>query len=359
MKRGAMNVCYGGQCGSEAKGKLAAYLVDKFDIKVVAGNLSPNAGHTVIKDGMKTVTHHIPVGVMGGHDLSRMMVVLGPASVINPILLIREIEMLKEGGFDPYNLIIDERAAIITQAHVRSEEGAMTVIGSTAQGVGEARVDKLMRRGITAKTVTVSDDLPIPDTSQLIRAAMKSHATVMYEMGQGFDLCIDHGIDPVYCTSRNCTPMQALADMGVSAKYLGDVYAVIRPYPIRVNNRDGSSGPYPSEEITWEEVRERCGAPMDITEITTTTKLTRRVFEFAWERMRTMVNVCAPDFLVLQFANYLDWKCYGVTDKCGLGRKVMDFVGRLENETGVPVAYIGTGPSHGDMVDMRIDRLED
>ena len=357
MKRGAMNVCYGGQCGSEAKGKLAAYLVDKFDIKVVAGNLSPNAGHTVIKDGMKTVTHHIPVGVMGGHDLSRMMVVLGPASVINPILLIREIEMLKEGGFDPYNLIIDERAAIITQAHVRSEEGAMTVIGSTAQGVGEARVDKLMRRGITAKTVTVSDDLPIPDTSQLIRAAMKSHATVMYEMGQGFDLCIDHGIDPVYCTSRNCTPMQALADMGVSAKYLGDVYAVIRPYPIRVNNRDGSSGPYPSEEITWEEVRERCGAPMDITEITTTTKLTRRVFEFAWERIRTMVSVCRPDGFCVNFLNYLNWNDLDVTSADKLSKESTAFIKKLEYETGVPVMYGGTGAGHDSMVDFGKDPL--
>jgi len=357
MKRGAMNVCYGGQCGSEAKGKLAAYLVDKFDIKVVAGNLSPNAGHTVIKDGMKTVTHHIPVGVMGGHDLSRMMVVLGPASVINPILLIREIEMLKEGGFDPYNLIIDERAAIITQAHVRSEEGAMTVIGSTAQGVGEARVDKLMRRGITAKTVTVSDDLPIPDTSQLIRAAMKSHATVMYEMGQGFDLCIDHGIDPVYCTSRNCTPMQALADMGVSAKYLGDVYAVIRPYPIRVNNRDGSSGPYPSEEITWEEVRGRCGAPMDITEITTTTKLTRRVFEFAWERIRTMVSVCRPDGFCVNFLNYLNWNDLDVTSADKLSKESTAFIKKLEYETGVPVMYGGTGAGHDSMVDFGKDPL--
>ena len=357
MKRGAMNVCYGGQCGSEAKGKLAAYLVDKFDIKVVAGNLSPNAGHTVIKDGMKTVTHHIPVGVMGGHDLSRMMVVLGPASVINPILLIREIEMLKEGGFDPYNLIIDERAAIITQAHVRSEEGAMTVIGSTAQGVGEARVDKLMRRGITAKTVTVSDDLPIPDTSQLIRAAMKSHATVMYEMGQGFDLCIDHGIDPVYCTSRNCTPMQALADMGVSAKYLGDVYAVIRPYPIRVNNRDGSSGPYPSKEITWEEVRERCGAHHDITEITTTTKLTRRVFEFAWERIRTMVSVCRPDGFCVNFLNYLNWNDLDVTSADKLSKESTAFIKKLEYETGVPVMYGGTGAGHDSMVDFGKDPL--
>jgi adenylosuccinate synthase len=150
--------------------------------------------------------------------------------------------------------------------------------------------------------------------------------------------------------------MQALADMGVPASMLGHVYAVIRPYPIRVNNRDGSSGPYPSAEITWEEVRERCGAAHDITEITTTTKLQRRVFEFAWERIRTMTNVCNPDFFILQFANYIDWTCFGAVNKFGLGSDVMDFVEKLEEEYRIPVAYVGTGPEHDQMVDMGVDK---
>ena len=359
MKRGAFNVLYGGQAGSEAKGKMSAFLVDKFDIKVVAGNLSPNAGHTVIKDGKKIVTHHIPVGVAGSKDIANVKVILGPASVINPELLMKELERLESWGFNRENLFIDSRATIITQSHIRTEEGTMTKIGSTAQGVGEARVDRLMRRGILAKSIPEFGCTY--DTTELIHAFLSKGGTILYEMGQGFDLCLEHGVDPIYCTSRNCTPMQALADMGVPAKFLGDVYAVIRPYPIRVNNRDGSSGPYPSKEITWEEVKRRCGAPeeVDITELTTTTKLKRRVFEFSWPQIQRMVDVCDPTYFCLQFANYIDWKQYGRRvwenwEHSEMDDKLVEFIEKLIKYK--PVGYIGTGPNHEDMIDMGIDQ---
>ena len=357
MKSGKLNICYGGQCGSEAKGKMAAYLVDKFGIRIVAGSPSPNAGHTVIKDGRKTITHHIPAGVMGGRDLSKMIVVMGPASVINPAILAHEIETLTGAGFKSGNLFIDGRAAIITQDMMRKEQDEMTKIGGTAQGVGEARSARLMRRGI--RIDSVMPEYAAADTSLMIGMALNHGSTILYEMGQGFDLCIDHGVDPVYCTSRNCTPMQALADIGVPPKYLGDVYAVIRPYPIRMNNRDESSGPYPSREITWEEVGRRCGAPHDITEYTTTTKLKRRVFEFAWKRIRTMVGVCSPDFLCLQFINYLSWSDYGKTRFDELVHETRVFVNRLEDETRIPVAYLGSVPGHEHMVDRGIDARGD
>jgi adenylosuccinate synthase len=357
MQKGKMNIVMGGMAGSESKGKVSAFLVGKFKIGVVAGNMSPNCGHTYVKGDTRVVTYHIPVGVMGG-NLPDMEVILGPASVINPEILMRETNRIAELGFNMRNLFVDERAAVITQAHVRSEEDKITRIGSTAQGVGEARCDRLMRRGIMAGKLVGMGGVVAHDTSLLVRAAMKSGEAVVYEMGQGFDLCLYHGVDPTYCTSRNCTPMQALADMGVPARDLGDVYAVIRPYPIRVNNRDGSSGPYPSTEIDWDVIRGRCGAPVDITEYTTTTRLKRRVFEFSWNQIRHMVSVCNPTYLCLQFANYLSWDCYGASTPEGLNSKVMDFMAQLEVATGVPVAYVGTGSDHEHMVDLGIDKLE-
>lgn len=352
MKKGKMNIVFGGQAGSEAKGKLSAYLVDKFDIKVIAGCLSPNAGHTAIVDGRKLVTHHIPAGVAGARDISDIKVILGPASVINPELLMKELRELEKWGFNRENLFIDKRAAIITQSHIRTEEGSMTKIGSTAQGVGEARADRIMRRGIIAESI--KEFGCTFDTTELMHNCLSMGNTVLYEMGQGFDLCLYHGVDPVYCTSRNCTPMQALADMGVPAKHLGDVYAVIRPYPIRVNNRDGSSGPYPSTEITWEEVKERCGAPEDLTEITTTTKLKRRVFEFSIDQICRMVRICSPDYFCLQFANYLDWNEYG-RNGWFCEEVVNLFVDLLEMSTGVKVAYVGTSADHEGMVEKGVD----
>lgn len=351
MKRGKFNIVFGGQAGSEAKGKLSAFLVDKFGIKILAGNLSPNAGHTVIKDGRKLITHHVPAGVAGSRDIANATVMLGPASVIRPELLLREIEELIGWGFDGSNLHIDRGATIITQEHVRAEENGMTSIGSTAQGVGEARVDRLMRRAILAGSVPGLRPFVYLDTTEFIRSFLSGGGTVLYEMGQGFDLCLFHGVDSVYCTSRNCTPAQALADMGVPPKYLGDVYAVIRPYPIRVNNRTGSSGPYPSKEITWDEVGKRCGAPHDLTELTTTTKLPRRVFEFSMSQIKRMVEICNPSGFCIQFLNYLNWNDLGVTSVDKLSTKSIEFIKRLEEETGVPVLYGGTGPNHEHMVD--------
>ena len=361
MKKGAMNIIFGGNAGSEAKGKLAAFLAAKYGICWFAGCLSPNAGHTTIIHGKKYVTHHIPVGITGCKWPDNAWIVLGAASIINPIILEKEVEeLVKEGVMEYHQLFIDSRADVITPLHVEKEDVYMTGMGSTAQGVGEARSDKVMRRGIKIKKLGEVGEGPLwetitHETNRILMRAMDNGATVLYEMGQGFDLCVDHGIDPLYCTSRNCTPMQALADMGIPPKYLGDTYAVIRPYPIRVNNRTGSSGPYPSNELNWAEVKERCGADRDITEMTTTTKLERRVFEFSDSQIKKMVRTCDPTFLCLQFANYVDWGCYGKMLPGELGEKVDKFIGKIELVTGKKVAYVGTGPEQAEMVDMGLD----
>lgn len=351
MKKGKMNIVFGGQAGSEAKGKVSAWLVDKYDIKVIAGCLSPNAGHTVVRNGVKHVTHHIPAGVYGARNPRDMIVIMGVATVINPDTLYREIEELVEWGVKRDNITIDRRASIITPQHVDKElYFRMSDIGSTLQGVGAARVDKIMRVGKRATDIPWINKYTA-DTSMYLTNLLECGVTILYEMGQGFDLCMDHGIDPVYCTSRNCTPMQAFADAGVPMKWMGDRYAVIRTYPIRVNNRTGSSGPYPSDEITWDEVARRCKAEVDITEITTTTKLKRRVFEFSMERIREMVRVCDPTHFALQFANYLSWSDFGKINWDELSEITKTFVYNIERNTGVPVAYIGTGPDHVHMVE--------
>jgi adenylosuccinate synthase len=362
MKRGKLNIVMGGQAGSESKGKLSAYLASKFHITHFAGCLSPNAGHVVIRDNVKYVTHHIPVGVAGCLDPRQAHIFIGPASVINPDILLSEISMLRDNGIDPYLIFVDGRATVIQPHHINDELSHMTVIGSTAQGVGEARVDKIMRRGLRMADTPFARNtgLVVEGVGNLLIKAMDRGATVLYEMGQGFDLCIDHGVNPIYCTSRNCTPQQALADMGVPNRYLGDIYAVVRTYPIRVNNRDGFSGPYPSPEISWEEIRDRCGADRDITEMTTTTKLRRRVFEFSMDRIKEMVRTCDPSFLCVQFANYLDWGIYGSSSVHDLSTYplVDKFIQELEVATSTMVGYIGTGPNHIHMIDTCTDELE-
>lgn len=354
-----MNVVMGGQAGSEAKGKLSAFLVKKFDVNIVAGCLSPNAGHTAVIGGKKYVSHHIPIGSMGA--IARdgdITIVLGAASVINPELLLEEIERL---GIPYTSVIIDPRAIIITKWMVREEERNLVHIGSTAQGVGEARKAKLMRvdTQIRANSIRWPLGMSVLDTEFHLNTQLARGETVLYEMGQGFDLCLDHGIDPIYCTSRTINPATAFGESGVSLRYMGDVYGVIRPYPIRVNNRTGSSGPYAgAKEITWGEVGKRSGNPDFAGEVTTTTKLPRRVFEFSWSRYLKFIRVCDPTHLCLPFADYLNYQDRGATRWSQLSAETRDFVSLLNDMAGRRVVrYIGTGPEDDNMVDLHKEGL--
>jgi adenylosuccinate synthase len=366
MKAG-FNVVIGAQAGSEAKGKLSAYLLDKFrdDVAAVTMTASPNAGHTVVRNGAKLVTYHLPaaVAVMDENWRGSRRVLLGPASVINPEILLGELRHLGSLGIR-IDLSIHPRAAIITKGHIKQETKGLLRIGSTAQGVGAARRDKLMRDPNCVFASDIEELAPfLEDTTNTIGVMLSNRETILHECTQGFDLCLEHGIHPRYCTSHVINPAAAMGLMGVSPRFLGHVYGVLRPYPIRVNNRTGTSGPYAeAEEITWEEVGRRCGAPHDITEMTTTTKLQRRVFEFCKSRFLKFDQICHPDYLCLQFANYLDWGVFGLTDMDDLRVRlehhnavVADFIYALDGVGRGEVAYIGTGPEHRQMIDVGVD----
>jgi adenylosuccinate synthase len=352
MIRGKFNVVLGAQAGSESKGKLAAYLAAKFKPDVICMAASPNAGHTAYVGGNKYVSYCLPVSAVAHRSASIM---LGPSSVINVDVLVEEMEALR---IEPARVYIHPRAVTVTAGYIRREkEGGLLKIGSTNQGVGAARAAKIMREeDITfAKDVVVFKEMGmIADTVSILNNNLWEGATVLCEMSQGFDLDLEHGIDPHYCTSKMVNPAMGMAEAGVSPKWLGHVYGVLRPYPIRVNNREGSSGPYgEAEEISWDEVTRRCGSLTPITELTTTTKLLRRVFEFSKQRMRHFTRVCHPDFLALQFANYINHLDFGKTDWYDLSPETRDFSQWLSN-TYAPVAYIGTSPE--DMVDLHMDR---
>lgn len=361
MRVGQFNIVIGGQAGSESKGKLAAHLVHESCplLHYVSMTASPNAGHTYVDDtGRKHVSYHLPISgvVLARHYGGK--IVLGPASLINVLTLVKEMQTL---GIKEEQVIIDPRASIILDRHLRQERfGSLSNIGSTLQGVGAARCAKMSRghKGPVefAKDNVVLREMGIPtrDTEQLLNDHMSRGGTVLHEMTQGFDLDLEHGISPLHCTSKMINPMMAMAEMGIPAHRLGDVYGVIRPYPIRVNNRTGYSGSYDdAEEITWAEVGARAGAPGDIVaELTTTTKLPRRVFEFSENRFKKFVRVCKPTVLCLQFANYIDWSVHGESNIHVLHKSqaVMSFIEYLEEIGGVHVKYIGTGPANSEMV---------
>ena len=327
---------------------------------------SPNAGHTIVMpDGRKKVSYHLPIASV----MVDCPIILTAPSLINFKTFEAEIQSL---GIDPGRIMVDPRASIIHSAHIgQEEEGGLSDIGSTLQGIGACRRSKMERRGRGSHTLAhhiidvfkgIGVRVSSHPSSALLNSLLDKDQMVLCESTQGFDLDLEHGIDPVYCTSKMVNPSMIAAEAGVAPQLVGDTYAVLRPFPIRVNNRTGTSGPYAeAREITWSDVEQRCMHPAafaglspqngleHLAEITTTTKLPRRVFEFSWERFRHMLAVCRPTSICLQFANYLDWSCYGSRDINSLLGAPAFFIQRLES-LGVPVEFVGTGPGHEEMI---------
>jgi len=353
MIKGLFNVVVGSQAGSEAKGKLSAHLSYKFRPRVIAVASSPNAGHTAYFEGQKYVSYHLPIAAVTNPDSH---ICLGPSSVIRLDILLREMATLQ---IDPARLHIHPRAVMIPDSYLEEERVAgLRKIGSTNQGTGAARAHKVMRdTGVVFASEVRELHRHMADTVDWINDEMEGGGAVLCEMTQGFDLDLEHGIDPRYCTSKMINPAMAMAEAGVAPSMIGHVYGVLRPYPIRVNNRDGSSGPYAeAKEITWEEIGRRCECPHQLHEITTTTKLPRRVFEFSYRRFDEFVQVCRPTHLCVQFVNYINWSDYGRTDYDLLSEETLQWVNSIGYRANVPVAYIGT--SEEAIIDLKEDEGE-
>ena len=142
--------------------------------------------------------------------------------------------------------------------------------------------------------------------------------------------------------------------MGISPYKVGDIYLVMRPYPIRVGNvvENGETVGYSGDcyddhqEITWAEVAESANAPPKVMEgeLTTVTKRLRRVFSFSARQLQEAAIVNGATKIALNFANYIDWSCYGTNDYGKLPPKVKEFIEMIEDLVLLPVTIVGTGP---------------
>lgn len=170
---------------------------------------------------------------------------------------------------------------------------------------------------------------------------------------------INYGLDYPNVTSRQCNASQLIADAGISPFRVKDIIMVIRPYPIRISNKtnigvDIYSGDYAgSKELTWEEIKKRCNADIELQEYTTVTKKVRRVFEMNWDRLKYNVMINNPTQIALNFTQYIDWNAHRCNNYNNLPTKVKDFIHRVEELTNTPVTMIGTGVRNCDIIDLR------
>lgn len=265
-------------------------------------------------------------------------------------------------------------------------------------GVGAAKARRVLRRPDVqlARDTDVLKEF-ICNTDDEIIERLNSGQSGLLEVAQGFQLSLMHRRFYPYTTSRNVTVSAALDDMFLPPLYAGPVIINFRTYPIRINNKkyldphtnehltwdqveerggegsdqvkvyEGNSGPgYPDQhEITWDELSAKSGSPNDIIEMTSVTKLPRRVFTFSNENMIESIKYNEtgyPMYLSINFANYVD---YDITGDRGVGFCSAKFMKWCEQNILGPLSehefmdqfgtkpklkFIGTGAKTDDMI---------
>lgn len=274
----------GAQWGDEGKGKIVDLLAEFADI-VVRFQGGNNAGHTMVVNGEQFISHLIPSGI-----LQKKTCLIGNGMVVDPGVLVEELDNLKSKGIDtgPDILKISEKAHIIMPYHkqvdlARENMKGDKKIGTTGRGIGPCYEDKATRRGIRfvelldpeifsnrVKTILeeknfylkqyLSAETLDPDgmieqynryaerlaphvvnISILMNQAIKANQQILFEGAQGTHLDIDHGTYP-YVTSSNTVSGNACCGAGIGPKQITGVMGIVKAYTTRVGR-----GPFPTE----------------------------------------------------------------------------------------------------------------
>src|SRR5580692_10665821 len=276
-------VIVGAQWGDEGKGKATDILGDRVDyvVRYQGGN---NAGHTVVIGDESYALHLLPSGVLSEHATS----VIGNGVVINPEVLLEEIDGLVQRGVWRDRLLISADAHLIMPHHIALDKVTERYlgearIGTTGRGIGPAYSDKASRvgirvqdlfdpgilhqklelalrdknqvltklynrRGIDADAVTeqylgYAERLGryVADTGLVLNKALDAGQVVLLEGAQATLLDVDHGTYP-FVTSSSPTAGGACAGSGIGPTRIGRVMGILKAYTTRVG-----AGPFPTE----------------------------------------------------------------------------------------------------------------
>ena len=271
-------VIVGAQWGDEGKGKIVDLLAQSSDV-VCRYQGGPNAGHTIVREGETFKLHHVPSGILYGGTIC----VVGAGCVIDPGLLVEELDELEARGIKTDGLRISGNAHVIMPWHVASDAASerrlgKLQIGTTRRGIGPAYSDKAARLGIRVqdildpkilrqkfetalaeKNLLLDEPLEpgdladrmetfaarlrpyVADTSLLVDRALREGRRVLLEGAQGTLLDLDHGTYP-FVTSSNPVAGAAATGIGIGPTRIDSVLGVAKAYVTRVGE-----GPFPTE----------------------------------------------------------------------------------------------------------------
>jgi len=258
----------------------------------VTCNAGSQAGHTAVHNGKTYITRHLPIAPL---IVPGSLVYLNAGCIIDPEVLEQE---LKEYDYldQCVEFYIHPNAAVITADCVSVEQyqdPVKTKIASTRKGVGEALSRKVQRSGMIAKDHEFLHQFVRP--LNLNSLMLEGNRSVLVEIPQGYGLSLNSQFYP-YCTSRDCTVMQALSDAHIHPDFLGQTMLVLRSYPIRVGGTSGD-GYGDQYECKWEDLGIK-------PEITTVTRRVRRVFTWSSMQIHDVIFACRPSSIFLTHCDY-------------------------------------------------------
>ncbi|MDY3973735.1 adenylosuccinate synthase [uncultured Veillonella sp.] len=280
----ATSMVIGTQWGDEGKGKIVDYLAEQADV-VVRSQGGNNAGHTVVVDDRAFALRLLPSGILYDNKTN----IIGTGVVVDPKVLLNEIENLEHEGKSAQSLQISNRAHVIMPYHNLLDEAEENSkgdlkIGTTKNGIGPCYADKVNRVGIricdlldeevfkakldynvriknkilrevygSTEAVDYFQILKdyteyaerlrpyVTDTNYNVVTAIKEGKKVLFEGAQATMLDLDHGTYP-FVTSSHPIAGGASVGAGVGPNYLKNIIGVVKAYATRVGE-----GPFPSE----------------------------------------------------------------------------------------------------------------
>lgn len=417
-----VDVVLGGFYGDEGKGKIIDYLSQKadFSVRCTGGN---NAGHSIEIAGKKSAFHLIPSGILNEGTIA----VIGNGVVVDPKVLIEEIKNVEANGYSADNLRISDKAHVILPYHIemdrlQEELRGDQKIGTTCRGIGPVYCDKYERCGIRMgdfvnkkfekqlrknvdtknkiferyghKVLNADEILKeyneyadflkkyVVDTIDLLHNAIEQDKRILCEGAQVTLLDIDFGSYP-FVTSSNPTIGGICTGTGIGARYIGEVYGVIKAYSSKVGE-----GPYITEQDNeiGDKIRElgheygtttkrprRCGwldvvalkyaamingiTGIAINHVDTVGKLDEIKLCVGYKKDGEVtmkfstdldyINECEPVYETFE-GNFGDISNLKSRDE--LPENAKKYLNRVEEIVGVPIKFIGTGAGRDSMI---------
>ena len=278
-------VIVGTQWGDEGKGKFTDYLAKEASL-CVRYQGGHNAGHTIVVEGEVFKLQLVPSGVL----YPWVVPIIGNGVVVDPVVLIEELDMLESKGIDSRRVRLSGNAHLIMPYHqeldrVTERFLGKNKLGTTKRGIGPAYADKAARVGLRVQDLfdpkifrekldlvlrekngllaKVYNRLPVDaealsteylalaerlgplvdDTVHLVHEALDAQQWVLFEAAQATFLDLDHGTYP-FVTSSNPVAGSVCGGAGVGPRDLERIVGIVKAYTTRVG-----SGPFPTELV--------------------------------------------------------------------------------------------------------------